>query len=153
MIELKQLLKKPYIYSLIIIFIIYLILLLLISGFYQSIILIFIYAKTINWFELGLSIVFSLIIGILVSVNSLLIYLNYRKMKKCKEAGAIAGIGTLSGLAVGVCPLCVTGLFPLLFSFFGVTFSFVALPFKGLEIQILVIFLLSVSLRMLSRSN
>ncbi|MBI2451780.1 hypothetical protein HYV50_01735 [Candidatus Pacearchaeota archaeon] len=116
------------------------------SGFYKNIPLIIIYAKTLNWFELGLSFLFSIIIGFLVSINSVLLYLNYKERKKCTDAKTLASLGTLGGLATGVCPLCLTGLFPLILGAIGISFSFASLPFNGLEVQALVILVLSASL-------
>ena len=142
--------RKPYFYATVIIFLLYLILAIALSGFYNTIPLILTYANSINWFKLGLSIVLSLIIGLLVAVNSVYFYIKYNQRKKCKEAGAVATIGALGGLAVGVCPLCVTGLFPLILSLLGISFSFASLPFQGIEVQILVILLLAAGYRMMA---
>ena len=152
--NMKIFLKKPYIFWLIVIFVLYLILNVIFSGFYNTIQGIFIYYKTVNWFKLGFSILLTLIIGILVSVNAVSFYLKYKErknLKKCKEAGVLGGIGTVGGFVVGVCPLCVTGLIPLLFGIFGVGFSFASLPFQGIEIQILVVLMLLFSLYLLKK--
>ena len=141
--------KKPYIYWTIGIFISYMILNIFISGFYKTIQLVFIYAKTVNWFELTISLVFSLTIGILVAINVVYSYILYKERKKCMEGNTLTSIGTLGGLVAGVCPLCVTGLFPLIFGLFGLSFSLASLPFKGLEVQVVVIVLLLFSLYLL----
>jgi len=147
----REILKKPSIYFVILIFIIYILLNVFLSGFYKTIKLIVIYAGTVNWIELGASIFLTVVIGILVSINTVLFYIKYKERRKCKEAGAVATAGTLGGLAVGVCPLCITGIFPLIFSLFGLSFTFASLPFKGIEIQVLVVLTLLVSLWMMEK--
>ncbi|MEK6854852.1 MAG: hypothetical protein AABX73_01385 [Nanoarchaeota archaeon] len=141
--------KKPYTYWTIAIFFVYLAINFLASGFYNTIKLIAVYADTVNWFKLGVSLVFTLVIGFLVGINSVLVYIKYKERKQCTKEGALAGAGAIAGLATGVCPLCVTGLFPLLFSLFGLSFSFASLPLNGLEVQILTIAMLAISLKML----
>lgn len=150
----KIIFKKPYIFWIIGIFFMYLFISFIISGFYNTIQSIIKYSDTLNWTKLIFSISLSFIIGILVSINSVMVYIKYkerRNFKRCKEAGAVAGIGTLGGLVAGFCPLCVTGLFPLIFSLFGISFSFASLPFGGLEFQIFVIIILLISLIMIEK--
>lgn len=152
--SIKLIFKKPYIYWLIGIFILYLILNVIFSGFYNTIQSILIYYKTLNWFKLGFSILLTLIIGVLVSINAVSFYIKYterKNLKKCKEAGILGGIGTVGGLITGVCPLCVTGLIPLILSLLGISFSFAVLPFGGIEIQLLVVIILSIGLWMMWR--
>lgn len=134
------------------VFIFYLVLNILISGFYETIPLIVIYASTVNWLKLTLSFILTLAIGFLVALNTLVIYMKYKERKKCKGTG-IAGVGAVGGLIVGVCPLCVTGIFPLLLGFAGIGFSFASLPFEGIEIQILVIVILLISLYILTKER
>src|SRR3989344_2637660 len=150
---LKIILRKPYVFYAIMVFIIYLTLAILLSGFYNTIPLIIAYANTLNWFKLGLSILLSLLIGILVSINFVYILIRYKERKFCKEGKALAGIGTVAGLATGVCPLCVTGLIPLVLGFIGVSFSLASLPFQGIEAQVLVVVILIVSLFNLNKRN
>ena len=75
----KSFFRKPYVFWLIGIFFIYLALAIAISGFYNTIPLILRYAQTVNWLELGLSIVFSLIIGALVAFNLVAVHLAYKE--------------------------------------------------------------------------
>jgi hypothetical protein len=145
----KKVFKKPYIYWFIGIFIFYLILNILLSGFYNTIPLIVIYFKSVNWLKLGISLIFTFVIGFFVSVNAILIYLKYKERKKCKGVGT-SSFGTVGGLIVGVCPLCVTGIFPLIFGLIGISFSFGTLPFGGIEIQVLVTLILFLSYRQIS---
>ena len=147
----KILLKKPYIYFVILIFLVYLLLNIFISGFYNTIPLILVYAKTLNWFKLSISIFLTLIIGALIAFNSVLIYVKYKERRKCKKELTLSSAGAIGGLVTGVCPLCVTGLIPLILGFIGVSFSFASLPFQGIEVQVLVVIILFVSLINLSR--
>lgn len=149
----KRVLKRPYVYWTIGIFLVYLILNLAISGFYNTIPLIIKYAETVNWFELIISLLLSIIIGALIAINAVYAFIKYKEIRQCKEAGVLAGIGAIGGLATGFCPLCAAGLFPLIFGLFGVTFSFALLPLKGIEVQIAVILILSSSLILLSRKR
>ena len=147
----KEIFRKPYVYFVILIFGLYLLINILISGFYNTIPLIIVYAKTVNWLELGISILLTFTIGILVAINAVYVYAKYKERKKCAGSATLGGIGTVGGLVTGVCPLCVTGLFPLLLGIFGVSFSFASLPLKGIEVQILVIVILIGSLWMLNK--
>ena len=147
----KAIFKKPYIYLTIGIFLLYLLINLVVSGFYNTIPLILKYANTINWFKLLISLILSLAIGILVAINSAYIYIKYKERKKCGKEVATTSIGTIGGLITGFCPLCITGLFPIIFGLFGVSFSLASLPFQGIEIQVAVLVLLIVSYKMLEK--
>ena len=149
--EIKGLFRKPYLSWVVAIFVIYIVLNILLSGFYDTIPLIAIYAKTVNWLKLGFSLLLTLIIGMLVSLTMVLTYVKYKERKQCKEGFALSGVGGIGGLVVGICPLCVTGIFPLLFGLFGTGFSFASLPFQGIEIQIGVITVLITSLYLLTK--
>jgi len=146
----RKIFRKPLVYWFFGIFIFYLIANILISGFYNTIPLIVIYFKTVNWLKLGVSLILTLVTGFLVSLNGVLIYIKYKERRKCRGVGT-AGVGTLGGLIVGVCPLCVTGLFPLILGAVGISFSFGSLPFQGIEIQILVALILFISYRQISK--
>ena len=124
-----------------------------ISGFYETIPLIIAYANTVNWMKLGISLLLTVFIGVLVSLNGVLVYIKYQERKQCSDGVALASAGSVGGLVVGVCPLCITGIVPLVFGFFGITFSFASLPLQGIEIQLVVIVILSVSLYLLDNKN
>jgi len=147
----KILLKNPYIYFVILIFLIYISLNIILSGFYNTIPLILVYAKTLNWFKLGISLFLTLTIGVLIAFNSVLIYVKYKERKKCKRELSLSSAGAIGGLVTGVCPLCVTGLIPLILGLVGISFSLASLPFQGVEVQFLVVIILLVSLISLSR--
>ena len=129
----KEVFRKPFVYWFIGIFILYVLLNIFLSGFYETIPLILLYANTVNWLKLGVSLTLTLITGLLVALVSVLAFIRYKERKQCKEGVALASAGGIGGLAVGVCPLCVTGIFPLLLSFFGISFSFGSLPFQGIH--------------------
>lgn len=148
----KEILRKPHVYWFLGIFIFYLVLDILISGFYDTIPLIIIYASTVNWLKLGLSLILTLVIALLVAMNSVLVYLKYKERKKCKGVGT-ATAGTIGGLVVGVCPLCVTGIFPLILGLIGISLSFGSLPLQGIEIQALVVLILLLSSLNLSKNR
>ena len=147
----KKIFNGKYLYWIISIFFAYLIINFLISGFYNTIPLIIKYAGTVNWLDLIISIFLSLTIGALVAINAVYAFVKYKERQQCKEANVLTGIGTVGGLAAGFCPLCVVGLFPLIFGLFGITFSFAALPLKGIEVQLVVILILILSLILLRR--
>ena len=146
-----KLLKRPYLFWSVTIFIFYMLINLLLSGFYDTIPLIIIYAKTINWISLGSSLLLSLSTGILVSMTMVLTYIKYKERKQCKEGVILSGTGSFGGLIAGICPLCVTGIFPLILASLGISFSFASLPFQGLEIQMGVVLILITSLYLLTK--
>src|SRR3989338_2837457 len=149
----RRIFKGPYLYWFIGIFVFYLLLNILLSGFYSTIRLIVIYASTVDWLKLGISLTLTLLIGFLVALNSVYVCILYRERKSCKEGKALAVTGGVGGLIVGICPLCVTGLIPIVFGFIGTGFSFASLPFQGIEIQVLVTAVLLLSLKILKNRN
>lgn len=149
----KILFRKPYIYFVVLISLVYLSLNVFLSGFYNTIPLILVYAKTVNWVKLIISIFLTILIGILISLNSVLIYIKYRERKRCKKEITLGGIGAVGGIITGVCPLCVTGLIPLILGLVGISFSLASLPFQGIEIQVLIVIILFVSLINLSKNK
>ena len=149
----KILLKKPYIYLVVLIFLVYIIINIILSGFYKTIPLILVYAKTVNWFKLGISLFLTLAIGSLIAFNSVLIYVKYKERRKCKKELTLSSAGAIGGLVTGVCPLCITGLIPLILGLVGVSFSLASLPFQGIEVQVLVVIVLLLSLVNLSKNK
>lgn len=147
----RILFKKPYFYFVVLVFFIYIILDVVLSGFYNTVPLILVYAKTVNWFKLIISLLLTLTIGILIAFNSVLVYIKYKERKRCKEEITLSSIGAVGGLVTGVCPLCVTGIIPLTLSFIGISFSLASLPFQGIEIQVLVVIILLISLYLLKK--
>lgn len=145
----KRVFQRPYIFLIAGIFLLYVILNVLFSGFYKTLVLITKYITTVNWMSLSISVLLSLTIGFFIAVNSVLLYLRHNARKQCGSAATMTSVGTIGGFITGVCPLCVTGLFPLLFSFFGITFSLGSLPFQGIEVQVVTLALLAISYHLL----
>lgn len=149
----KRTLKKPYLYWTIGIFVAYMALNIIISQFYVTILYIPYYLGTINWAELLFGAVLSVVIGMLVSVNSVFLYIKYQERKSIKKDGALACAAAVGGLATGVCPACAAGLIPFVLGIFGVSFGLASLPLKGKEIQILAVAILAIGLYWNSRSK
>lgn len=149
----KKIREKPYIYWIICIFLLYLIANVLLTGFHQTLKNAIRYSDTFNWSELAFSSFLALVIGFLVAINSVYAYIRYKERKECRNAVAISGIGAVGGIVTGFCPLCIAGIVPLIFSLFGITLSFASLPLQGIEIQLLVIAILLISLKMLSKNR
>lgn len=143
-------LRKPYIYFVIFIFFVYLLVDVAVSGFYNTFPLILIYAKTVNWLKLSISLILTLAIGILIALNAVTLYIRHKQRKKCGREAALSSAGAVGGLVAGVCPLCVTGLIPIIFGSIGISFSFALLPFQGIEVQALIVVVLYFSLRKLN---
>ena len=142
--------KKPYVYWLVSIFFVYLVLLVLISQFYVTLQFLPYYLNTLNWVEFGASALFSLTIAGLVAVNGVYGYIRWQERRVVKE-GAIVCAGSVGGFVAGVCPACVTSVFPFIFGAFGVSFSWASLPLRGFEIQLITIAILVGSLYLLKR--
>tara|TARA_Y100000310_G_C20449356_1_gene699925 strand:- start:328 stop:798 length:471 start_codon:yes stop_codon:yes gene_type:complete len=147
----KEVFKKPYRYWLIGIFIVYLVVTIYVSEFYITAMHIPNYLQTIKWPELIASSLLSLIIAALVAISSVYAFIKYKERKSIKAEGSVICAATIGGIATGVCPACVTGFFPLLFSLFGISFSFIDMPFQGIEIQVLIIAILATSLYFLNK--
>lgn len=89
--------------------------------------------------------IISLLFGIFVS---LLVY-KIRLTQKIKKSSSMWGsFGLIFGLFSAGCPTCGA----LLFSLIGMPLALMYLPFKGLELKILSIILMSISIYFLSRS-
>jgi hypothetical protein len=135
----KYILRKPFIYVFLSVLILYSILLFTLSDFGDTLFLAFQYVETVSWSKLIFSIILSLLIGIFISINACYLYREYKLKKDCKKGSVLTGAGVLAGLSVGICPLCVGGLLPLVLGIFGISFSFGILPFQGIEVQLIVL--------------
>ena len=143
----KVIFQRPYLYWLVGVFLVYLALNVYISRFYETVQYLGVYASQVHWGKLILGMVFTLVISGLVAVNSVYGYIQYKEEQRVtKKSGIVACVGTIGGLATGVCSSCVASVFPLVLGLFGVTFSFAVLPFQGLEVQVMIIILLGISL-------
>ena len=150
----KELFKKPYVYWMGSIFIVYILLNVWLSKFYEVLFQIPYFLDTLNWGELLLSFVLAVTIGILIAINMTFMIKEYKTRKMLmKKQGFFASLGLIGGVSTGVCSACIAGFFPLLFALFGITFSWAFLPWKGIEIQLLSITLLSISLFLITKQR
>lgn len=144
----KSAFTKPYLNWFFCIFFFYLIVDIVVSQFYITLADLPLYFATIHWIEFISAIVLSTTIAFLVSLNLVWGYICWKKRTVAKE-GLLTCVGGVGGFAAGVCPACVTSIFPFIFSAFGISVSWAFLPFHGFEIQILTIVLLGASLYLL----
>ncbi len=142
----KFLLQKPYKYITILGFIVYFSLAVWLSDFITIFSVALEYAQTTSWFKLITSLVLSIIIAVLVSINLSYAYYHYALRKSCKKGATVASAGAVGGLFVGVCPVCVGGLLQVVLSILGISFSFAVLPWNGVEIQLLMAVLLGTNI-------
>ena len=112
------------------------------SQFYVTLIYIPYYVSTINWGQLLLGIFLSIAISALVSMNLVLLYIRHLERKSISKERTVTFAASVGGLATGVCTVCASSFLPEILGFFGVSFSFFNLPFKGIELQLGVIALL-----------
>lgn len=148
----KRVFKRPFVYWTLGVFLAYLIFNVMASEFYVTVQYIPYYLNQLNWFELIGSIVLTLAIASLISVNSVFGFIKYKERRAlAKGSAAVTCAGTLAGFSTGVCAACVTGVFPTVLSVFGVSFSWAALPFGGMEVQLATVGILGLSLYFLKR--
>ena len=143
--------KKPSVFWFLGIFLAYMTLNVILSQFYVTLHYLPYYLKTLRWPELLLAGLLSTAIGVLVSLNMVSAFLRYRERRAIKKESALTCAGTLAGLATGICSACVAGIVPLLFSFLGISFSWAALPLKGMEVQAMIIAVLAINLIWLNK--
>ncbi len=151
--SIKSAFQRPYLFWVVSIFIAYLTLNVYLSEFYITLQYVSVYANQIHWIELGLSVLFTLSIALLVSINIVYGYIRHKEQKDVRKTGAVTCVATVGGLATGVCASCMASVFPLVIGLFGVTFSWARLPFGGMEIQLLTVGLLIASLYFLQRTK
>ncbi len=141
--------KRPYIYSFIIVFLSYLTINVIVNKFYVVAPYVFSYNLKIVIPQ----IILNLIVATLVATNINMIYSKFKELNKIKKSSGLTFFGIFSGLLGGLCPGCFVGLFPLVLSFFGVTASLASLPLKGIELQVLSIILLTIAIILLTKEN
>ena len=147
----NSVLSKPYIYWTAGIFIAYMIANAALSQFYESAKYIPYYLNTLNWTAFILSIILSSAIGLLLSVNMVTLYIKYRQRAKVGAQSTITCAGAVGGLSTGICSACASGIVPIIFGLLGTSFTWAALPLKGMEVQFLIILMLGGSLFWLSK--
>ena len=146
----KIVFEKPYVLWTVLIFMIYMVANILLSQFYHTLKYIPYYVSSIRWGEFVFSIVFSILIGLLIAINTVIVYIRHRERKTRKES-ALTCAATLGGFATGICSACIAGFFPFLFEMAGISISWTALPFNGIEVQAVIVTLLLVNLHMLRK--
>lgn len=153
--EIKTAFQKPYIFWILGISLLYFALNIFLSKFYVTVQYIPQYFETLNWVLLFLSFLLSVGIAFLVAVNMVFGYLVYHEKKNCEKKKLHASLpvfGAVAGLSTGICSACVGSVFPAVFGLFGVTLSWAALPFKGAEVQGVLIALLGANLYYLNKN-
>ncbi len=121
------------------------------SGFYKTLLYLPVYADTVNWASLLLGTSLSAAIALLVGLNSVLAYRHFRLGKNAVKGGAAAGLGSVGGMAAGVCTACGGGLAMSALSAAGLSVSLASLPLKGLEVQLLTLGVLAGGFYMASK--
>ena len=150
----KELFKKPYLYWMLGIFTVYLLLNIWLSKFYEVLFQIPYFLDTLNWVELLLSFLLAITIGILIAINMTGLIKEYKTKKNLmRKQGVFSSVGILGGFSTGVCSACIAGFFPMIFSLFGITFSWAFLPLNGIEVQLLSIGILGTSLFFVTRKQ
>ena len=147
--KVKIVFTKPYIYSFIIIFLLYLTINYFINGFSET-------APVFFSFNLNIIIpliIFNLFIAVLVGVTINLIYIKFKEYKKIHKGHGFSSLGMFVGLLGGACPGCFAGLFPAFMGLFGITASLSSLPLFGMELQLLSIILLLISIYLLTNDD
>lgn len=141
--------RKPYIFSFLIIILAYLIITIMINKFY----VIAPYLKTYNLKIVVPHLILNLVVAILLAVNINLIYSRFKEVKEIRKSSGLTFFGAFSGMLGGLCPGCIVGLFPLFMSLFGITASLASLPFQGLELQALAIILLIIPIILITNED
>lgn len=142
----KAALKRPQVFWVAGIALVYIITTVVLSQFYITAKYIPQYFSAINWHEFAVSIVLTLLIAVFVGLNAVIGFSKYQERKAVKGHTAMTCAATIGGIATGVCPACVAGVFPLAMSALGLAFSWAALPFKGLEVQAVIALVLGIVL-------
>ena len=132
---LRALLSKPFVYWFLGITLAYLVVTVLVHQFDTTLKYAFRFSAQVEWGTLLLSMLMSLVIAILVGINSVSTFVLRRKRIAGETQTVACAIG---GFFTGVCPGC-SSLLPSVLGWFGIGFSWAVLPFKGLEVQALII--------------
>lgn len=143
----KAILKRPYIFSFIGIFIIYIVINLIVNQLYVNL---EVFTTFALWFRIPFLFFNFLLIPFLVALTINLSILRFKEAGFGKYTGA-AGLGVFSGILGGACPGCFVGLFPAFVGLFGITATLSSLPLFGFEIQLLSAILLIVAITLLTR--
>ncbi len=143
----KVILKKPYIFYFIGIFLAYVAVNLIINKLYVNL---EVFTSFALWFRIPFLFFNFLLIPSLVALTINLSILRFKEAGFGKHTGA-AGFGIFGGVLGGACPGCFVGLFPAVLGLFGITATLSILPLFGLELQILSAALLTTAIFLLTK--
>ena len=142
-------LTRPYVYSFILIFLVYLIINIIVNKVYIT-------APTLLTNNLKIVIpylVFTILVALLVALNINLTVKKFKDLRKVKKESGLAFIGIFGGVLGGACPSCFVGLFPAFLGLFGITATLSSLPFFGIEILVGSIIFLIIAVILLTKDN
>lgn len=148
----NALLKRPYIFYFIIIFLVYVGLNIFINESLDT----FSILSSFNKNFLVPFLIFNfLFIPFLIGLNINLAIMKFKEVSQMASKGAsgFGFVGIFGGVLGGACPGCFAGLFPALLGLFGITVTLSIFPLNGLEISIASVILLIVGTVLLSRET
>ncbi len=148
----RGIIEKPYVFSFIGIFLIYIAVNLIVNQLYVNL---NIFTSFALWFRIPFLLFNFLLIPALAALTINLSIIKFREMKLVKGKGEskFTFAGMFGGILGGACPSCFLGLFPAFLGLFGITASLSILPFYGLEIQAASVGLLVVAVILLTRDS
>jgi len=142
-------LTRPYVYSFILIFLVYLIINIIVNKVYIT-------APTLLTNNLKIVIpylVFTILVALLVALNINLTVKKFKDLRKIKKESGLTFVGVFGGVLGGACPSCFVGLFPAFLGLFGITATLSSLPFFGIEILVGSIIFLIIAVILLTKDN
>ena len=142
-------LKRPYLYSFLLIVVAYLGFNIYINQFTEVIPVLLSFNL---WFVIPY-VLLTFLIGILIAINLNLMFFKLKTVMTVKAEGSMTAVGIFGGLLGGACPGCFVGMLPAVAGAFGVTLSLGALPFNGFEIQVPTAAILLLTTVFLTRKN
>lgn len=122
----------------------YLVVTVLVHEFDSTLKYAFLFSANANWPYLLVSMFLTVVIAVLVGINSVsgfVLRRQYLAQSREYSGGKPTVACAIGGFFTGVCPGC-SSLLPSILGWFGIGFSWVVLPFKGLEVQVLIVILL-----------
>jgi len=130
-------------------FFLYIILTVVVNKVYITYKTLFLFEKTYFLTFVFLTIIISFLFGIIVN----LLRKRLKDSRDVRKSIGLAPAGVVVGILGGACPGCVSGLLPLVFAFFGFSFSLLSLPLNGLELLLFSIILMVISLYYLTKEQ
>ena len=135
---LRAVFSRPFLFWFLGVTLAYLVVTVLVNEFDTTLKYAFRFSSQVEWVTLAFSMLFSVVIAILVGINSVSAFVLRRRRIAGETQTVACAIG---GFFTGVCPGC-SSLLPSVLGWFGIGFSWALLPFKGLEVQVLIIIVL-----------